>query len=254
VVKYFVRLDDACPTMNWKKWERVFSILDTYNVKPIVAVVPNNEDEGLKVDTYNNNFWNEVMQWKMKGYHIAMHGYNHVYISKHKGLVPFNSRSEFAGLPKAVQNEKILKSWEIFISNKIYPKIWVAPAHSFDNITLSVIKDLTDIKIVSDGLSIFPFEKNGFLWLPQQLWEPKKKHRGLWTICLHPNTMSDMDFSELERFIKNNTKSFEFKMEDIVSRYEKRKKSIFDIVYSKWFLLVRNIKDLIKKLLKNIKI
>lgn len=250
MVKYIVRLDDACPTMNWKKWERVFSILDLNNIKPIVAVIPNNQDFGLKIDKPNNEFWHLVRRWQSNGYHIAMHGYNHVYTSKNKGLVPFNSRSEFAGIEKVIQKEKISKSWEIFIMNKIYPKIWVAPAHSFDNITLEVIKEETDIRIVSDGLSIFPYKKNGFIWIPQQLWNPIKKQKGVWTICLHPNNMSDKHFNDLDSFIKNNKENFKFNLDDVIKRYQKRKKSIVDVFYSEWFLLIKNIKKFIKKILK----
>ncbi len=42
--KYIIRIDDACPTMNKEKW----GLFEKYlNIKPIVAVIPNNEDEKM---------------------------------------------------------------------------------------------------------------------------------------------------------------------------------------------------------------
>ncbi len=123
-------------------------------------------------------------------------------------------------------------------------------AHSFDINTLKVINEVTEIRIISDGLSIFPFKQNGFLWIPQQLWEPKSKKRGVWTICLHPNTMNQINFVDLESFIKEHQKNFEFRLEDVINKYNKRKRSIVDIFYFHWFLNIKKIKDLIKLLLR----
>ena len=48
-------------------------------------------------DHIDINFWNKVRGWQNKGWHIALHGYDHIYISSNSGLVPFNNKSEFAG-------------------------------------------------------------------------------------------------------------------------------------------------------------
>ena len=72
--KYIVRLDDACPTMDRKKWNRFFDILDKYNIKPIVAVIPNNEDKNMLIDEYDKNFigranrflhWQDIIYFKI---------------------------------------------------------------------------------------------------------------------------------------------------------------------------------------------
>ena len=90
--KYIVRLDDACPTMDRKKWNRFFNILDKYYIKPIVAVIPNNEDKDMLIDEYDKNFWDKVREWQNKKYNIALHGFNHVYSSNASGLVPINKK------------------------------------------------------------------------------------------------------------------------------------------------------------------
>ena len=41
---YVIRLDDACPTMNHANWNRMEYLLDKYSVRPIVGVIPENQD------------------------------------------------------------------------------------------------------------------------------------------------------------------------------------------------------------------
>ena len=55
--KYIIRLDDACETMDREKWARLESILDSKNIKPIVAVIPNNQDDNLKIERKDRYFW-----------------------------------------------------------------------------------------------------------------------------------------------------------------------------------------------------
>jgi predicted deacetylase len=251
MLRYIIRLDDACPTMDWNKWNEIFRILDKYGIKPIVAVIPNNEDKNLIIDGYNNDFWSEVRKWNKRNYHIAMHGFNHKYISKNSGLIPMNDNSEFAGINIDIQREKIKKSWQIFKKNKVLPKIWIAPAHSFDKNTLKVLKEETNIKIISDGVAFFPYTQYGFFWLPQQLWWYVEKKRGIWTICLHPNNMSDEQIKSLEKIIENNLEKFYIDISEIYMRYRERKLSFYDRLYFKLFFIRRSIyKSRLYKLLR----
>lgn len=45
--KYLVRFDDLCPTANWDVWEPVEATLLDAGVRPLVAVVPDNQDPKL---------------------------------------------------------------------------------------------------------------------------------------------------------------------------------------------------------------
>ena len=107
-----------------------------------------------------------------------------------------------------IQKEKIKKGWEIFQKENIACNIWIAPSHTFDKYTLKALKELTTIDIISDGIALFPFKKYGFKWIPQQLWKFRKMPFGVWTSCFHPNTMTDIEFNNLEDFIKNNHQNF----------------------------------------------
>jgi len=235
--KYIVRFDDACSTMDNSKWQKIEDLCDKFDIKPIIAVVPNNKDSKLIKDKIDNNFWDKVRKWQNKGWHIALHGYDHVYISKESGLVPFNHKSEFAGLSLAEQILKIQKGIRIFKKEGIDTNIWVAPSHTFDENTLKALKEHTNIQIVSDGVALFPFKKYGFNWIPQQLWHYRTMPFGIWTCCVHPNEMDDNEYLALENFVSKNHKSFV----DVISlKYQSF--GLINTLFSKIYWIIRKIK------------
>ena len=54
------RLDDITPDMDWNKFYRVKAIFDKYKVKPLVGVVPDNGDPGLRRGEYHKDFWEYI--------------------------------------------------------------------------------------------------------------------------------------------------------------------------------------------------
>ena len=117
--KYIFRLDDATAFSNRDKWSLIENLFDKYNIKPIVAVTPDNQDPDIKYDDEDIDFWNKVNAWSKKGWSIAMHGYQHLYhdVPKENLIIPFYDRSEFAGLNLEDQKFKINKSLNIFKNN-----------------------------------------------------------------------------------------------------------------------------------------
>lgn len=209
--KYLIRLDDACPTMDGIKWQRMFDILDRYGVRPMVGIIPHNEDVQQQIDTADSEFWNKAKLWQQKGYAIALHGYNHCYISNKglEGLNPLWSRSEFAGVPLEVQRQKIRDGYEILKRHGITPKYFFAPSHTFDENTLKVLKECTDIRIISDTIATNPYRKGDFIFFPQlgcRCIEMKLK--GIWTFCLHPSAMNDEQFVIVESFLRIHREEF----------------------------------------------
>lgn len=198
--RYLIRLDDACETFDRKKWQAIEAIFDRLGIRPIVAIVPSNADETLNFDAPHADFWQMVRDWQSKGWHIALHGYRHVYhhIDRRNLLLPFYDRSEFAGLDLATQSNMLRAGLAVFRREGVTPTVWVAPSHTFDETTLRALKEATEVRVVSDGIALAPYLKDGFTFVPQQLWWPKKRPAGLWTICLHPNTMTDEQIHQLE--------------------------------------------------------
>jgi predicted deacetylase len=232
--RYLLRLDDACPTMDARKWKMFENLFDELGIKPLVAVVPDNCDPELRCASPDALFWDKVRAWQGKGWTVAMHGYQHrMHPTKSKLVLPFYEHSEFAGLSYESQVEKIRKSWALFAEKGIAPTAWVAPAHCFDRLTLKAIRNETPIKIVSDGIACDQYFEDGFFWLPQQLWTLSEKSSGLWTVCLHPNTMTENQFAAFRTALEERYISRVTSVDKLV--FHKRSKSLADRAYDVYF-------------------
>ena len=233
---YLFRLDDAAENMNLKNWNRIEKIFDKYNIKPLVGVIPHNQDsEILKYDKVDD-FWSKVKKWDEKGWIICMHGYNHVYISDDGGINPINKRSEFAGVKYEIQEDKIRKANEIFLRNNIHPKVFFAPSHTFDLNTLKALKENTEINIISDTIANDVYYENDFYFIPQQSGKVRSLPFKTTTFCYHPNTMTDSDFKHLDDFIKKKFKNI-ITFKDI--NIKERQKSIFDLLLNRIYFFRR---------------
>ena len=230
--KYLIRLDDACETQDESKWSAIERLLNDFDIKPIVAVIPCNSDTSLHFDKENKNFWKKVKNWEKKGWTIAQHGYRHTYhdIKKENLLLPFHDRSEFACYDLQKQTDLIEKGYTEFLRHDIRPTAWIAPSHSFDNNTLKALKKSTPIRIVSDGIACFPFTDEDITFIPQQLWWPKWRPSGIWTICLHPNSMTSEQFSTLRTNLAHKQFSENFiSITDALK--EKKSLDLYSILY-----------------------
>lgn len=209
--KYLIRLDDACPTMDSVKWQRIEDLLEKYGIRPMVGVIPNNADPKQKIDVEDPEFWYRVGIWKEKQWSIALHGFDHCYISNEglNGLNPLWTRSEFAGVTLEKQKEKIREGVKIFRSHGIDPRYFFAPSHTYDKNTLLALKEESNIRIISDTIATKPYKENGFTFIPQVGGHCiNMKVPGVWTFCLHPSTMKEKDFNSVEKFLEIHNNEF----------------------------------------------
>jgi predicted deacetylase len=232
--QFLIRLDDACSTLNRRKWALLEAVLDRHLVKPIVAVVPENHDPSLVFDERDSGFWEKVRSWQAKGWGVAMHGHTHVmHPIAQPGLVPFYSRSEFAGLDLQAQRNKIREAWQCFQAEGVTPQIWVGPAHSFDRQTLVALREETPIRVVSDGIAFDTYFEHDFHWIPQQMWGLRDRSAGLWTVCLHPNDMSEAAIETLGEVIGTSFRGRMISAADV--HLTTRRKSVLGVIYHRYF-------------------
>lgn len=185
--KYLLRFDDLCPTMNWERWSAIEATLMEYRIRPLLAVVPDNQDPILQVSPPVADFWERVRQWQARGWTIALHGFQHKYSAESPGIITRRKKTEFAGLPAREQEEKLRRAVEILQQQGIKPQVWIAPNDSFDAVTLAVLLRL-GIRITCDGFFRFPFVyQRQMIWLPQQLYYFRPAPAGVWTVCYHHN-------------------------------------------------------------------
>ena len=159
------RMDDICPQMNMSKFMKYKQLFDDYGVKPLLGIVPDNQAPKLAVDQAWPGFWELKRQLQDYGWSIAQHGYQHVYCSRHPGLITSRPLSEFAGLPYAEQYQKIELGRTILQEQGIKTDIFMAPGHSFDTTTLQALKDCGFI-YVTDGHSSWPYVYKGIKFIP----------------------------------------------------------------------------------------
>ena len=238
-MSYIIRLDDACEKMDIEKWSRMEALLDKYGIKPLVGVIPHCEDPMMDKYEYDYYFWDKVRSWENKGWAIALHGYNHVYSSKSGGIKPVNKRSEFAGELLETQKEKITLGVEILQNHGINPKVFFAPAHTFDENTLLALKECSEIRIISDTVANDIYLKDGFTFVPQQAGSVRSLPLKTVTFCYHPNVMDDTAFKELDIFLEKRNVQFRTFP---ISRESCREVSLFDVLLQKLYFTFRQLR------------
>jgi len=198
---YLLRFDDLCPTMDWVRWQRFVPLLEEYGIRPILAVIPDNKDLHFERHAPCAGFWAAMRVLQAGGAAIGLHGFQHVCNALGRGLIPVNRHSEFAGAPEQYQRLWIQAGIKILRGHGLEPRIWVAPRHGFDRMTIRVLRQ-EGIRLISDGFAKRPYSYLGATWIPQQLWSPVERRSGLWTICIHPGTAEDREVAALERFLR----------------------------------------------------
>lgn len=226
--KYLLRLDDASPKRDVAKWDKMETLLDKYGVKPLVGIIPDCKDPDFEKYPFDKDFWmKRIYAWKQKNWIFAMHGYEHVFHTKNGGINPVNKYSEFAGLSFEEQSSKIVAGLKILRLHNIEPKVFFAPAHTFDKNTIKSLLEKTSLRIISDMPANKPFQKYGLTFIPQQSGKVRELPFTVQTFCYHPNTMQDKDFEELEAFLQNHKFSI-FPLQET-----NRTPSLYDILLMK---------------------
>lgn len=234
------RLDDISPDMDRNKFERVKDIFFKNSIAPLIGVVPENRDNTLHIQDGNIVFWEEIIRLQEHGWKVAQHGTYHQYATDNSGILGINPFSEFAGLSYEAQYNILQTGKAILESHNICTDIFMAPGHTYDVNTLKALK-ACGFRTVTDGLYKQPYKYYGLLFIPCRLLG-YKVNKGIETVCLHTNTMSEKDFCRLEDFCRKNADrivSFE------PDRYEGRAvtRTVPVMLYEKLALFGRRIKN-----------
>lgn len=201
--KLLIRIDDVAENMNWKHMDKCESLFDKHNIKPLLGVIPLNQDTELFKMPKNDNFWSRVHDWQKKGWEITMHGCNHLYTQKSnkKDLFNYGGDSEFYGLNYDEQFKKIKLGLEKFKKENIVVRSFFAPNHIYDNNTLKALKN-SKIKIVIDGYGLFPFYKDEILFIPQLFYKEICLPFGIQSTQIHLNNWDDNYYENFQTFIE----------------------------------------------------
>ena len=243
--KYMFRLDDITPSMDWDKFMLYIKLFSKVGVKPLLGIVPDNRDKNIEVNTRNPEFWTIIKKLSDNDkVDIAQHGYQHKLFPDQGNSKRFVSaiptETEFSGLSKDIQYNKILAGKKILESHGLYTNIWISPAHALDDCTLDVLNELGFL-IISDGNTLYPFKYKNLLFIPQQFEKPRKFPIGVFTFCIHINNSSDHLYEATSKLLmsKSDCISFSYNLLEINNIRSKLFNRIFRLVYS----IIRIVKN-----------
>lgn len=204
-MKIAVRLDDITPDMDWEGFLRFKALLDRYQVKPLIGVIPQNRDENVKGSGNGRpgDFWAYIRKLQEEGWVVAMHGYEHVYTTQKGGLFPLNHFSEFAGLSYEKQKQMLEDGKKILEDKGVVTDLFMAPAHSYDRNTLKALKD-TGFKGITDGFGDCPYVYRGLTFYPIsfRFSATLKKKRGYSTMVVHTGTNTEKEMEQYEGYFR----------------------------------------------------
>tara|TARA_B100000941_G_scaffold288921_1_gene266833 strand:+ start:2753 stop:3517 length:765 start_codon:yes stop_codon:yes gene_type:complete len=205
--RLLIRLDDIAENMNWDLMNKCEKLFDKYQIKPILGVIPLNEDSELKTWPLNKSFWESVRRWQSKGWEIAMHGCHHLYKveTNKKDIFNYGGKSEFFGEDLSVQVNKIKSGKNKFNSEQIKIRSFFAPNHTYDKNTFQALKK-NEIFNVIDGYGLMPYKKFGMVFIPQLFYKEILIPFGIQCTQIHLNYWKDKDFEIFENFIEKNRK------------------------------------------------
>lgn len=203
MTKFVIRLDDICPTMDHAKFARARAIFDEAGVKPLMGIVPDNQDPDLQIDAPDPAFWKTMRDLKAQGWGISQHGYQHRIHTSDRGLLDISPRSEFAGRALADQTDDLAKGQQILADAGLATDIFMAPFHSYDRTTLTALKSLGFTRL-TDGYGLFPWDEAGLRFIPQLSERPVHFGFGIYTMCLHLNNMRMDEIENLGKFVTAN--------------------------------------------------
>ena len=202
-----IRFDDIAPNMSWEMMDKCQELLNYYDLKPVMGVIPDNQDNELLKYPKRENFWETVKKWQLNNWSIAMHGYKHLYDKEtnKKDFFNYGGRSEFFGHSYEDQLSKIKKGLEIFEKNNIQIDTFFAPNHTYDSNTFKALKNSGILKII-DGYGLMPYSFNGIQFVPQLFYKLYLLPFGIQSTQIHINYWNDKDFTNFKKFIEKNYK------------------------------------------------
>ena len=207
-----VRLDDIAENMNWSLMDKCEILFDRYNIKPLLGVIPCNEDKELHIYEKNNDFWNKIRSWQKKGWEISMHGFSHVYDQEtnKKDYFNYGGRSEFCGHDYSIQISRIKKGLKKFNDEKVKIRSFFAPNHTYDKNTFIALKE-SGINNIIDGYGLIPYTEHNLNFVPQLFYKEIMLPFGIQSTQIHLNYWKEDDYKGFEKFVlRNNNKIINF--------------------------------------------
>jgi len=218
-----------------KNQELFYELLNTFqknNIVPLIGIIPNNKDEKIIEKTSSFKLEDLKKLIKQKKVEVALHGYEHKYQTKEKGILKLTSKSEFSGLSYLDQETKLKKGLKIIKERLgVRPKYFFAPSHNYDKNTLKLLKKYDLINV--DGISLNSFVEQGVLHIPQQTNSVFDSHwpfkKGIFVYHFHPSALTKKIIDRTKFVLK--TDCYSFKEQNFAPKRNSLKSYAFRIIF-----------------------
>jgi len=202
------RIDDFNPGFPWSRFTPLEETLLSLNIKPLIGVIPNSLDDKVSFSTPVSDFWDRIRRYQDHGWHIAQHGFTHVYDSVGRDYLGRSRPSEFSGHSFYEQVTRLAAGKQIMVDEGVWSGTFMPPGHSFDRVTLSALKEL-GFTAVTDGWGIRPYVLDGLRLVPQLVSRPHGFLVGTYTNCLHVGTLDDDSIAGLITRVRKTARQYE---------------------------------------------
>lgn len=208
-MKITIRMDDITPDMDWESFGAFEEMFRKYGIRPLLGIVPDNRDPKLSVDAPKEAFWEKMLALQKEGWTLSMHGCRHVYGTRRGGQFPLNPQSEFAGRSEAEQRRLLSEGKQLLEKHGICADIFMAPGHTFDKVTLKLLKEL-GFSYVTDGFGKEPYLRGGMTFLPIAFLRrfAFSDREGITTIVIHANHSTKEELERYDRMFAQNRERF----------------------------------------------
>lgn len=114
------------------------------------------------------------------------------------------SYTEFVGLSLEQQRAILNTGLKQLKEKGVIPACFFAPAHTYDANTVKILCEMPEIRFISDGYALRPYQKAGMIFVPSICDGPFTMPVGLYTYVFHPSVMKEDNFNRLENFLAEN--------------------------------------------------
>jgi predicted deacetylase len=248
-MKFIIRWDDISPYQDEAKLSALIDLFRSFQIPAVLGVIPDNRDEEIKFgEIGETKYFDTLKELEREGWEIALHGLRHIRHTADGGILGLNDSSEFAGRSFEDQFADLKAGKAHLRQYGFEPVTFIPPWHSFDNETLRAMGQ-AGFEVLSDGLHLYPRMFDKILQLPVIFWSPPGRMRwlrlidGVYTICLHPQLITEDDLRRLKRFFAREkpevvTASSLIADKERISR-SGLKRSMFEAAFSRMFRKAR---------------
>ena len=200
--QYLLRFDDLCPTMPRERWEQFRNLIDEFGVRPILAVVPDNQDSRLERAPADPDSGPNCGPWRrpalpsrfMATGTLQQPGKEPAWNSSKNGICRSRPRDAARMDPGGLQDSA--RSWTESAplgraSPRLRPEYSPRLARIWAGVHLR--------RFCADPVSPRCHDVDSAAAMGAG-----GEKKGLWTICIHPYAASSNDIERLQSFLQNH--------------------------------------------------